>query len=247
MHFINAREALAQVLAQQPELNELEIIVNSRALKGEEAIGSPDRDDFPLLRGKEVLLQAEVPGGVGQAFTADPVAYHGRISSLLELSDDRPGNHALLVASLNALLKRHGQVEHTIHCINNEPEMCADYISRFVLEKHGPCKIGIVGYQPAILEHCVRVFGTSNVRITDLSADVVGTNRFGIDIMDGFSDTGKLAAFADVLLLTGTILANNTYSEVLGEVGEKPCYFFGTTCAALSYLNNQHRLCPFSK
>ncbi|NLV22288.1 MAG: hypothetical protein GXY49_09920 [Syntrophomonadaceae bacterium] len=247
MQFIHAREALKKVLAERPELNALEININSRALKSEEAIGHPDRDDFPLLRGKEVLLQAELPGGIGQAFTADPIAYHGSLQSLLTLPDDRPGNHALLVSSLNALLKKLGQADHTTHCLNHEPELCADYISHYILEKHGLCKVGIIGYQPAILDHCTRVFGASSVRITDLSADVVGTTRFGVKVMDGLSETEKLVEFADVLLLTGTILANGTYLDVLGEVGEKPYYFFGTTCAALAYVNNKNRLCPFSK
>lgn len=247
MHFIHAREALKQVLAQQPELNALEIKVNSRVLKSEEAIGHPERDDFPLLRGKEVLLQAELPGGIGQAFTADPIAYHGSLQNLLRLSDDRPGTYALLVSSLNALLNKLGQADHTVHCQNHEPEVCAAYISNYILEKHGLCKVGIIGYQPAILDHCTRVFGPSGVCISDLSADVVGTSRFGVKVLDGLSDTGRLLAFADVLLITGTILANGTYMDVLGELGEKPHYFFGTTCAALAHINHRNRLCPFSK
>lgn len=247
MQFVNAREAIEKVLAQQPELNALEITINSRALKSEEAIGHPERDDFPLLRGKEVLLQADLAGGTGQAFTADPIAWQGTLQNLLMLPHDRPGTHALLVSSLNALLNKLGKVDHTVHCLNHEPEVCAAYISQFIREKHGPCKVGIIGYQPAILDHCTRVFGAASVSITDLNADVVGTTRYGVKVMDGLSDTAKLVGFADVLLVTGTILANGTYLDVLGEVGEKPYYFFGTTCAALAYLNNKNRLCPFSK
>ena len=58
MQFIHAREALESLLQQNTDLAAWEITINSRALKSEEAIGKPDRDDFPLLRGKEVLLQA---------------------------------------------------------------------------------------------------------------------------------------------------------------------------------------------
>ncbi len=247
MQFTGAREAFESLLKKNAELNDLEITISSRALKSEEAIGHPDRDDFPLLRGKEVLLQAEIQGALGQAFTADPIAYHGSIKNLLTIPEDRPGTHALLVASLNALLNKLGQVEHTIHCVNHEPEKCAEQISQYILEKHGPCNIGIIGYQPAILEHCVQVFGPTRVNITDLSADVVGTVRYGVKVMDGISDTKTLVDFADVLLVTGTILANGTYLDVLKEVGDKPYYFFGTTCAALAQLNNMNRLCPFSR
>ena len=247
MQFIHAREALASILENDPELNAWEITINSRALKSEEAIGHPERDDFPLLRGKEVLLQADLQGALGQAFTADPIAYHGSIQNLLTRPDDRPGTHALLVSSLNALLNKLGQVGHTVHCIDREPEECAAHISQFILEEHGLCNIGIIGYQPAILDHCTQVFGPSRVNITDLNADVVGTIRYGVKVMDGLSDTKTLVDFAEVLLVTGTILANGTYLEVLGEVGEKPHYFFGTTCAALAHLNNMNRLCPFSR
>ena len=247
MQFTNAREALESLLNQNVELIALEVAIDSRALTSEEAIGHPDRDDFPLLRGKEVLLQAELDGALGQAFTADPIAYHGSIRNLLTIPDDRPGTHALLVSSLNALLNKLGKVGHTVHCINHEPEACAEHISQYILEKHGLCNIGIIGYQPAILEHCIQVFGPSRVSITDLNADVVGTVRYGVKVMDGLSDTKTLVDFADVLLVTGTILANGTYLDVLGEVGEKTHYFFGTTCAALAYLNNMNRLCPFSR
>lgn len=247
MKSINPREALESLLNQNEALNKLQIAISSRALKSEEAIGHPEKDDFPLLRGKEVLLQAEVPGGIGQAFTADPIAYMGPIQNLLAVPDNRPGSHALLVASLNALLNKLGQVDHTVHCTNHEPEACAEHISQYVLGKHGLCNIGIIGYQPAIIDHCVKVFGPDRVRVTDLNADVVGTVRYGVQIMDGLTDTGRLVNFADVLLITGSILANGTYLDVLKEVGEKPYYLFGTTCAALAHLNNINRLCLCSR
>jgi len=247
MQFINARDALAAILEQNPALNALEITINSRTLKSEEAIGHPQRDDFPLLRGKEVLLQAEIQGALGQAFVSDPIPYHGSLQNLLDLPDDSPGIHALLVASLNALFSKLGQIEHTIHCIDQDPEKCGEYISQLMLAKHGLCNVGIIGYQPAIVEYCTRVFGPSRVGITDLSSDVVGSIRYGVKVMDGLSDTKVLVDFADVLLITGSILANGTYPDVLAEIGDKPYYFFGTTCAGTAYLNNMNRLCPFSR
>lgn len=247
MEFVDAREALKLLLNENAELNTLEITISSRALKNEEAIGHPERDDFPLLRGKEVLLQAEIDGSLGQAFTSDPIAYNGNIRNILNLSTERPGNYALLVATLNALAHKLGQVKQTIHCINNEPENCAEIISHYILEKHGLCKIGIIGYQPAILENCVRLFEASRISISDLDSDIVNTVRYGVRVRDGLSETRQVLDFADVLLITGSILANGTYNSVLDEVGDKPHYFFGTTCAALAHVNNVKRLCPLSK
>ena len=43
--------------------------VKAHALSTEEAIGNPEGDDFPLQKGKERLMQAEIDGAKGQAFT----------------------------------------------------------------------------------------------------------------------------------------------------------------------------------
>lgn len=247
MKFIDAHEALKALLIKNEKLNLLEININSRALKNEEAIGHPDRNDFPLLRGKEVLLQAELDGSLGQAFTSDPIIYSGSINNLLELSNERPGNYALLVAALNALYCKLGIVKQTIHCIDNEPEECAKRISQYILEEHGICKIGIIGYQPAILENCAHIFEACRINISDLNSNNIGEVRYGVKVMDGMSDTKKLIDFADVLLITGSILSNGTYKNILNEIDDKPYYFFGTTCAALANVNNINRLCPLSR
>jgi len=49
------------------ELND-EVAV-SGPLSSREARGELDRDNFPLLRGKEVLMQVVYRGSAGQAFT----------------------------------------------------------------------------------------------------------------------------------------------------------------------------------
>jgi len=247
MKFMNAYEALTLLLSENEDLKSQEITINSRALKNEEAIGCPDRKDFPLLTGAEVLLQAEVGGALGQAFTSDPIAYEGSIQGILSLPLDRLGNQALLVAALNAVASKLAITHHTIHCIDNQPEECAREISQDVLARHGLCNIGILGYQPAILENCVKVFGADRVNITDLNPDNIGTIHYNVTVLDGFSDTKKMLDSSDVLLITGSILANGTYENILGEIGNKPYYFFGTTCAALASLNKINRLCPLSK
>jgi hypothetical protein len=46
-------------------------LVISRPLSVSEAIGDTGREDFPIIRGKEVLMQAVYRGAIGQAFTAE--------------------------------------------------------------------------------------------------------------------------------------------------------------------------------
>lgn len=240
---IYAREALINLVKNQPEAGLLQVKVWSRALSQDEAIGSPERRDFPLLQGKEVLLQAEIDGWQGQAFTADPIAFTGSLQSLLDLPVERPGQEALVVAALNALIRKMGLIEGTIHCKNEEPETCAERISQYVYEHHGECQVGIVGYQPAILEHCIKRFGAENVRITDLNLDNIGQIRYGVEVWDGMVDNPRLFQESDVLLITGSVMANGTGEGLLQQAGEKPFYLFGTTAAALALINGWPRLC----
>ncbi|MDD3852186.1 MAG: DUF364 domain-containing protein [Syntrophomonadaceae bacterium] len=243
MSFKDAYQTLAALLEEHGESENLQVAVNSRALTSREAIGEPDRRDFPLLQGKEVLIQAEIDGCAGQAFTSDPIPYEGAIKDLFKLDRQRPGHQALIVATLNALARKMGKTDRTIHCINNEPEECAAQISKNIFEKHGRCRVGIIGYQPAILDSCSRQFGAEHVFITDLNPDNIGQTRYGVKVWDGASDTARMIENVDVLLITGTILANGTYESILPETGDKPYYFFGTTCAALAGINEVPRLC----
>lgn len=244
---MNARDALKYLLRSQPEAGMLPVRIESRALTQQEAIGNPQRRDFPLLRGKEVLLQAEIDGYAGQAFTADPINYSGTVQSIMELPGDRPGQEALVVASLNALARKNGLVEGTVHCRDEEPETCARRISQYIFEGHGECQVGIIGYQPAILEHCARRFGTGRVRITDLNVDNIGQIRYGVEVWDGMTENPRLISESDLLLMTGSVMANGTGEELLELIGAKPFYLFGTTAAALAWINNWPRLCFCSK
>jgi hypothetical protein len=42
------------------------IRVSARALSPEEAIGNPEHDDYPLIVGRERMMEAEVAGACGQ-------------------------------------------------------------------------------------------------------------------------------------------------------------------------------------
>lgn len=222
------------------------INVTARGLSAQEAIGEPERQDFPLLTGKEVLVQAEIDGCMGQAFTASPRDYSGTVAEILELSSDHPGKLALKVATLNALANKVGLIDHTVHCRDAGPELCAHAIAQTVLERHGKCRIGIIGYQPAILENCASVFGPENIHITDLNPSNIGQTRYGVKVWNGETNTVKLAEFGDIFLITGTVLANGTFEDIRPLLEGKPVYFYGTTGAAFAAMNGLNRLCEQS-
>ena len=104
--------------------------IRVRGLKPEEAIGKPSRVDYPLLKGREVMLQAEVRGAYGQAFTDEPSDYVGDLSSLHMMMLNTNRDRALLVAAINATYKYLGLVTNTRHCINDDQ----NYVVRRLLQ-----------------------------------------------------------------------------------------------------------------
>ena len=55
------------------------VVIRARIREPEEAIGNPERTDFPLLQGKERIVQADFKGSYGQAFTDMYGNYEGTL------------------------------------------------------------------------------------------------------------------------------------------------------------------------
>lgn len=87
-----------------------DLVVATRPLSSSEAIGSPERDDFPLLRGKEVLMEANYRGSLGQAFTSAAGVFSGTLEEVLELSLQDAFDRAVFVSTINAVLRNLGLV-----------------------------------------------------------------------------------------------------------------------------------------
>jgi hypothetical protein len=49
--------------------------ITSKALSAQEAIGTTKRQDYPIITGKEIMLQADYKGSLGQAFTDAPPSF----------------------------------------------------------------------------------------------------------------------------------------------------------------------------
>ncbi|MBN2716063.1 MAG: hypothetical protein JXX14_09430 [Deltaproteobacteria bacterium] len=227
-------------------LAESKISVTARKLSIEEAIGKTERKDFPLLQGKESLMQAEFMGAVGQAFTDMPANFRGQIKDILNLEMNRNSDRALFIATLNAVMRHLGKADRTIHCKNSEPEMCSMKIAQTITEKFGIEKtIGVVGFQPAIIDNCAKIVTPKNVRVVDLDKDNIGKTIYGVLIQDGFTTTEKLFEECDVVLATGSTIVNDTLKTLLAlaEKHGKPLYLFGTTIAGAAEILKLKRLC----
>jgi uncharacterized protein (DUF4213/DUF364 family) len=222
-----------------------EITVETRALKPTEAIGSPGRNDFPLLKGREVLMQATFMGARGQAYTDAPSRFRGPLSEIIEFISEGPRQRALFIASLNAVLKYLNPDLTTVHCRDDGPERCAREIALSARSLKAQ-NVGLVGLQPAILGALVGLFGADKVLCVDRDEDNRNTAKHGVPI--GFGDEEgleKTFKSSDVVIATGSSVVNGSVVHILekAEKHEKPVYFYGTTIAGPAHLLGLNRLC----
>ena len=232
------------VALREPWLQRLEVEVRARTLNPEEAIGQPGRRDYPLLVGKERMLEAVVDGARGQAFTDAPREFKGTIAEVSELPLSNNRERAVFIAVANALACRLGLVCDTVHCRDDEPETCAADIAR-QLRNLGVARVGLVGMNPAIAEALVSTFGSENVQIADKAPENIGTDKFGVQIQDGGLCLSDMVGSVDHLLVTGTTLANGSFGAIHGHLvlSSTPFHLFGVTGAAACAICKLPRLC----
>ncbi len=217
------------------------IFVTTSALTPEEAIGITSRKDYPLLNGKEVLINAEFKGAIGQAFTDAPTVFRGNIQDIINMDLSNNRNKALFIASLNAVLKYLGLISNTVHCKNQEPELCGNEFVKNLKDKFGNVNIGLVGFQPAILDNIRKHF---SVRVLDLDDNNIGKIKYNTMVEDSREKTHDVINWSDLLLVTGSTVTNGTITQFLSL--DKPVFFFGTTIAGTAYLKDLERLCFYS-
>lgn len=243
--YAELKKALNDIAAKKG-LMESEVNITARILTPEEAIGKTERKDFPLLQGKESLIQADFKKAFGQAFTDIPRSFRGKLKEILKLKLTDNGERALFVATLNALMRYVGIVNGTIHCKGKEPELCANKIVRTIIDKYGSdARIGIVGFQPAIIDNFSIRLSAENLNVTDLDIDNINRIKYGVPIWDGKEMTEEIFKASDVILATGSTIVNGSLPQLISfsDKYQKPLYLYGTTIAGASMILNLKRLC----
>ncbi len=215
-------------------------VVSARTLSPEEAIGKPDRTDFPLLKGKEVMVEAVFKGARAQAFTDMPGNFEGSLNDLVGLDLRNNFERGMFIAGFNAVMRHFGRVSNTIHCKDGAPKTCAEQLPEFVTEHFGSPRIAFIGYQPAMIERLSRSFP---LRVIDLDKDNIGTRRLGV-LIEGPEKTGEALSWGDIILATGSTCVNET---IVSFLGEKPVVFYGVTVAGPAALHRYRRFCPCSE
>jgi len=215
------------------------IQIQARALSTTEAIGNPEHQDFPIQKGKEKLMQATFRDAGGQAFTDMYGDYEGTLEQVLNLPMENNHQRAVFVASLNAVLARLGRIEGAIHCRDEEPVACGKALLPYLKDRYSGAKITQVGFQPRMVENLATAHP---LRVLDMDPDNIGVRKFGV-MIESADHTEEAIDWADLLLVTGTTLANGTVTPLLNK---KPVIFYGTTVAGAAHLMGWERFCPCS-
>lgn len=240
MQFLEGiREKFYRLVKEKHLTGEEEIqVVSARPLTPEEAIGRPERRDFPLLKGKETMIQAAFKDACGQAYTDMPGNYQGTLKEILALPLRNNYERAIFIASLNAVMRHLELVDKTVHCRDQEPGRCAARLVEYVRERFGNPRIAFIGLQPAMV---ASLAGHFPIRVTDLDPDNVGQRKGGVMIEDA-RHTGEIIAWSDLVLATGTTAVNDTLATI---VGRKPVVFYGVTVSGIARLAGYEQYCAF--
>lgn len=213
-----------------------------RALTPEEAIGTPKRRDFPIITGKDVMIQAEFRNSFGQAFTDAPTSFEGSIAEIMAMDIVAdPHERGLFIAVMNAVMGYLGLCEGNVHCRTDGPEHCAKDMHAFLRENYPDVKsIALIGYQPALLEMLSQ--SEYDVRVLDLNPMNVGETRYGVFVEDGNEAYADIASgAAELILCTGSTVCNGTIVNYLDLPVE--VLFFGTTLSGTAKLMGLKRVC----
>ncbi len=236
-------------LVKEFELSSEPITIKTRILNSKEAIGTPERNDFPLLKGKESLIEAYFKNAKGQAYTDSPSIFIGKLNDIFSLPLNTSKNRAIFISSLNAVLRYLYPDLTTIHCKDKDPEICAEKIVAFLKNKYGhKLSLGLIGLQPAILEALVKAFN-SNVFCLDKDEENINRIKYNVYINYGSRENIKdLFKRVDVVLATGSTIVNGSIIDILNfaQKYNRLLYFYGTTIAGAAKLIGLNRLCFMS-
>jgi hypothetical protein len=229
-------------IAEQNGLLDEEVLVRVKPLTAQQAIGTPERNDFPLQKGKERIIEAAFKGQAGQAFTDSFTDYRDCLSGLLGLDLTDRFNLSIFFAAANAVLRQLGLASGTIHCRDKEPTQCAPKLVEYIAEKYPEARrIALVGLQPAMAEALAPAY---DLTILDLDPDNIGRQTSGVPIQDGRRDLAQAVDGSDLVVATGSTLTNNTMDTVLAAAGDRPVVWFGITVSGAAALLGLERFCP---
>lgn len=215
-----------------------EVVIHAIPLSPEEAIGNPEDKDYPLVTGVERMMQAELKGSRGHAFTDMYGDFSGRLSDIMEMDLTNNFRRAIFISSLNAVMRHLGLIDKSVHCKDDEPPRCSHELTKYIERNYGRPKIAMVGFQPRMVEALARRF---ELRVTDMDVKNIGTEKFGVTIHSP-EKTSENLNWCDVALVTGTTVVNNTIDQFRIS---KPVVYYGVTISGVAKLLDLNHFCYY--
>lgn len=234
---MNIYEKLKRALREKVEKHNLSrqnISVQCKALSAKEAIGTPDHNDYPIIKGKEIMVEAVFKGKKGQAFTDEFENKNYLVEDLLNIELNSNKKRATFISGLNAIFRYLNLCNKTVHCKDTEPKECANNLIKTIGVTNN---VLIVGYQPRFLETLALKY---NVRAVDLDENNIGTDAFGI-IIEPPEITPEAIKWCDLIFATGSTVVNGTIPYFLNQ--KKPVLFYGVTISATAKILDLKTYC----
>jgi len=202
-------------------------------------------NEYALMKGKEVIVNCEIRGCYGQAFTDKPTECKVKIDRILDLNLDDTGNRALFFSALNAVMRFLVEIDGVVHCRENEAERCGHMMASKILEEHGKVRVAHIGYQPGHVSALSKTF--DEVYVTDLNPENISKEKFGIKILDG-SENEDVISSVDVACITGSSLINGTLFDLLRfcEKYNTHCLLYGITVKGAGKILGYEVFCPLA-
>jgi len=233
-----------QRIVNSAGISSQKITVVVQPLAPHQAIGRPERDDFPLLKGKERMLEARFLDNRGHAFTDAFSSTSRSVADFLSLNLHDRFQVSWFVAAMNAILRGVGLVNGTVHCRDKEPGECAaDIVEHLKTNYKGIRNVTLIGYQPAMGHRLCQDY---NLSILDLDPDNIDQERAGTVVLDGRNGFPRQATECDLALATGSSLTNGTIQKILQNFPHDKLVFYGVTIAAAAHFLELNRFCPRS-
>ena len=229
-----------QKYIKENRLESGEVIIKAKPLTPEEAIGNPEDKDYPLITGRERMMQAEFRNTFGQAYTDMFGNYSGKLQDIATMEISNNFRRAIFIASLNSVMRYLGLIDKTTHCKDNEPRECGLKLVDYVAEKYGNPKIAMVGFQPRLVESLAKKF---EIKVTDLDHANINTEKYGLTVQSPLK-TREHVEWCDLIVSTGSTIVNDTIGDFL--VG-KPAIFYGITVSGAAKILGLENFCYWGK
>ena len=202
--------------------------------------------DYALMRGKEVIVDCEIRGYHGQAFTDMPSQVKCKVRDLLKLNVNSTRDRALLFSCLNCLMAMTGEIKGTVHCRKEAPDKCGEMLADEIERRYGrSVRVAHIGFQPGHVKATAARF--REVKVTDLNPENIGKVKHGIVILSG-DENPRVIEWADVVCITGSAIVNGTLFDLLRLCSEhgKHAIVYGVTVKGAAKIMGIPVFCPLS-